>query len=71
MENSSTRVNQTSAHDVGVLTCANHPTIVGDHKCYRCQKIICLQCYNVRGPGYGFCPQCHEAEKPGGCCVVL
>ena len=58
-----------AAQNVNVLTCAYHPTIVGDHKCYRCQKLICLQCYNPRGPGYGFCPTCHEAEKP--CCVIL
>jgi len=62
---------QTSVHNVSVLTCANHPAIVGDYKCYRCQKIICLQCYNVAGPGYGFCPQCHEAEPKGICCVIL
>jgi hypothetical protein len=60
---------QTSVRDVSVLTCANHPGIVGDHKCYRCQKIICLQCYNPAGPGYGFCPPCREAEPT--CCVIL
>ncbi|CAF1444883.1 unnamed protein product [Rotaria sp. Silwood1] len=60
---------QAASDNVNVLTCAYHPTIVGDHKCYRCQKIICLQCYTPRGPGYGFCPQCHVAEK--GCCVIL
>ncbi len=61
---------QVGSQNVNVLTCAYHPTVVGDHKCYRCQKIICLQCYNVRGPGYGFCPSCHQAEKPG-CCILL
>lgn len=60
---------QATPSTASVLTCAYHPTIVADYKCYRCQKVICLQCYNVRGPGYGFCSQCHNAEKP--CCVIL
>jgi hypothetical protein len=71
MDSSKTPAYQTESSNVNVLTCANHPTIVGNHKCYRCQKIICLQCYNVRGPGYGFCAQCHEAEKQSVCCVIL
>ncbi|CAF1441785.1 unnamed protein product [Adineta steineri] len=60
---------KTSAHDANVLTCANHPTVFGTHKCYRCQKILCLQCYNPRGPGYGFCPECHAAESQS-CCTI-
>ena len=70
MESSGTPAYQASSQNANVLTCAYHPTIVGDHKCYRCQKIICLQCYNPRGPGYGFCPQCHQNE-PSGCCTIL
>ena len=69
MDNSRSTVYQATSQNVNVLTCAYHPTVTGDYKCYRCQKIICLQCYNVRGPGYGFCTQCHEAEK--GCCIIL
>jgi hypothetical protein len=71
MDTPNTTTYQVESHNASVLTCANHPTIVGNHKCYRCQKIICLQCYNVRGPGYGFCTQCHQAEKPGLCCIIL
>ena len=71
MDNQSANAHQVAGNNINVLTCANHPTIIGDHKCYRCKKIICLQCYNIRGPGYGFCTECHEAEAQGLCCVLL
>jgi hypothetical protein len=54
-----------------VLTCTNHPTVFGDHKCDRCQKIICLQCYTRwGGPNTGVCPQCFQALSQK-CCKII
>ena len=38
---------------LSILTCTNHPTVIGDRECCLCQKIICLQCYTQRGSVVG------------------
>ena len=53
-----------------ILTCANHPTTIANHKCDKCLKIICLQCYNRWGPNTGLCPQCFETVSRA-CCNLL
>lgn len=69
MATSNTISNQLALQVPSILTCVNHPTIVGDYKCDRCQKIICLQCYNKWGVNSGFCIQCFTALQQG-CCII-